>query len=104
MKLKQKKQKEHLNPWQEIKALVRQPDKGFYRQPILHINCYGQIEIENCKEILRYNEQEICLDMGLWTVSLFGDSLELCNASKGQLLLRGRVFRTEFSYGKAEEK
>ncbi len=100
--MKRKQKKNQATPWQEIKALVRQPEEGFYRQPILHINCFGQIEIENCKQILRYNEQEICLDMGLWQVSIFGDSLELCNANKGQLLLTGRVFRTEFSYGKAE--
>lgn len=96
--MKRNQKKERLNPVQIIQGIMRQPDRDFYRQPILHINCYGQIEIENCKEILQYNQQEICLDMGLWKVALFGDCLELCSATKGQLLVRGKVFRTEFSY------
>ncbi len=96
MKHKRKKQKEPVR--QILHDLIRQPDEGFYRQPVLHISCCGQIEVENCSEILLYDENQIRLDMGCWEVALFGDSLELCAASKGRLVLKGKVFRTEFSY------
>lgn len=98
--VKQKRNKQRINPIRLIKDILRQPDSDFYRQPILHINCYGQVEIENYKQIVQYTQQEICLDMGLWKVSLFGDCLELRSASKGQLLVQGKVFRTEFLYDK----
>ena len=44
------------------------------------------------------DSSQIQLDMGRWEVTLYGDGLELCAASRGQLLLQGRVLRTEFSY------
>ena len=81
-----------------LRDLFRQPTADFYAQPMLHINCYGQVQVENCREILLYDSSQIRLDMGRWEVTLYGDGLELCAASRGQLLLRGRVLRTEFSY------
>ena len=81
-----------------LRDLFRQPAADFYAQPMLHINCYGQVQVENCREILLYDSSQIQLDMGRWEVTLYGDGLELCAASRGQLLLRGRVLRTEFSY------
>lgn len=81
-----------------LRDLFRQPAADFYAQPMLHINCYGQVQVENCWEILLYDSSQIRLDMGRWEVTLYGDGLELCAASRGQLLLRGRVLRTEFSY------
>lgn len=81
-----------------IRDLFRQPAADFYAQPVLHINCHGQVQVENCREILFYDDSRIQLDMGRWDVTLYGDGLELCAASGGQLLLRGRVLRTEFSY------
>ena len=81
-----------------LRDLFRQPAADFYAQPMLHINCLGQVQVENCREILLYDSSQIRLDMGRWDVTVYGDGLELCAASRGQLLLRGRVLRTEFSY------
>lgn len=81
-----------------LKGMFRQPQPGFYHQPILHINCQGQIEVENCKEILLYNEQAVKLDMGHWEITLFGNELELCTVGKALLTLKGKVFKAEFSY------
>lgn len=81
-----------------LRDLFRQPTADFYAQPMLHINCLGQVQVENCREILLYDSSQIRLDMGRWDVTVYGDGLELCAASRGQLLLRGRVLRTEFSY------
>ena len=81
-----------------LRDLLCQPAADFYAQPMLHINCYGQVQVENCREILLYDSSQIRLDMGRWDVTVYGDGLELCAASRGQLLLRGRVLCTEFSY------
>ena len=96
MKQRSKKQKQSIRA--SLKQLVGQPGTGFYRQPMLHINCHGQIEVENCKQILFYNEQMLRLDMGRWEISLYGDELELRTVSKNLLVLLGRVFKTEFTY------
>lgn len=81
-----------------MRQIFRQPVKNFYQQPVLHINCYGQIEVENCQKIVSYNEQMIKLDMGHWEITLFGDELVLCAVSKALLVLKGKVLKTEFSY------
>lgn len=95
--MKHKKgEREHLGAI--VKGLFRQPEPGFYHQPVLHINCRGQIEVENCKEILLYNDETVRLDMGHWEIALFGSELELCSMGRALLTLRGKVFRAEFTY------
>lgn len=96
--MKRKRRAEKESPKTLVKGVFGQPQAGFYRQPVLHINCRGLVEVEGCKEILLYDEQQIRLDLGRWQVSLFGDDLRLCGVSGRLLLLKGRVFRTEFSY------
>lgn len=93
---RKKEQRERLGVM--IKELFSQPQPGFYHQPVLHINCRGQIEVENCKEILLYNEEAVRLDMGHWEISLFGNELELCSMGRALLTLKGKVFRAEFTY------
>ena len=39
-------------PKTEKVNLFAQPDKGFYRRSILHIQCGGAIEVENCRAVL----------------------------------------------------
>ena len=93
-----RKKKEHERLGDMVKGLLGQPEPGFYHQPVLHINCRGQIEVENCKEILLYNEEVVRLDLGHWEISLFGNELELCSMGRALLTLRGKVFRAEFTY------
>lgn len=83
---------------QTIKSLFAMPPADFYRQPVLHINCRGEIEVEGGAIIQLYNAQQIQLDMGRWLVTLYGDELLVQAANKRELLIRGRVFRAEFTY------
>ena len=46
MKHKRKTRRE--SPGTYLKRLVRQPPAAFYRQPVLHIQCGGQVEVEGC--------------------------------------------------------
>lgn len=81
-----------------IRDLVAQPPNDFYKQAVLHINCSGQVEIENCREILEYTPERLRLDMGRWDVELWGSDLVLCSVGGPVLTLQGRVFKTEFFY------
>ena len=81
-----------------LRGVLAGPPAGLYRQPVLHINCSGLVEIEGCRAILLYDEQQLRLDLGRWQVSLFGDGLMLESFSKTGLIIRGRVFKTEFTY------
>lgn len=83
---------------QTLQSVLAAPPAGLYRQPVLHINCSGLVEIEGCRAVLLYNEQQLKLDLGKWQVSLFGDGLMLESFSKTGLVVRGRVFKTEFTY------
>lgn len=83
---------------QTLQSILAPPPAGLYRQPVLHINCSGLVEIEGCRAVLLYNEQQLKLDLGKWQVSLFGDGLSLETFSKTGLVIRGRVFKTEFTY------
>ena len=95
--MKQKRKTKAERPGAALKRLVRQPPGGFYRQPVLHIQCGGSVEVEGCKGILLYDEHQIRLDMGGWQVSLYGDELTLCGIGGRMLTLKGRIFRAEFS-------
>ncbi len=83
---------------QTLRGVLAGPPAGLYRQPVLHINCNGLLEIEGCRAVLLYNEQQLKLDLGRWQVSLFGDGLVLETFSKTGLVIRGRIFKTEFTY------
>lgn len=83
---------------QTLRQLTGQPPREFYRQPILHINCQGQVEIENCRRILGYDSQCIRLDMGSWQVCLFGKNLRLVGITRQRMLLEGQVTTAELAY------
>lgn len=95
--MKEKRRTKRGSPGAYLKRLVRQPPAAFYRQPVVHIQCGGQVEVEGCKGVLLYDESQIRLDMGGWQVSLFGDELTLCGVGGRMLTLKGKIFRAEFS-------
>lgn len=95
--MKRKRRAKRESPGVYFKRLVGQPPAGFYRRSILHIQCGGLVEVEGCKGVLLYDENQIRLDMGGWQVSLYGDDLTLCGMGGRMLTLKGRVFRAEFS-------
>lgn len=84
------------------KFLSRLPE-GFYKQPILHINCTGEVTVENCKAVLEYEAQKLRLDMGSWDAAIWGDDLKLVGLGGSLLRVKGTVFKTELFY-KGKEK
>ena len=87
--MKQKRRAKRESPGAYFKRLIRQPPASFYHQPVLHIQCGGQVEVEGCKGVLLYDESQIRLDMGGWQVSLYGDELALCGVGGRMLTLKG---------------
>ena len=52
-------------PKAEKLNLFAQPAKGFYRRSILHIQCGGALEVENCRAVLECTEERVRLQMAL---------------------------------------
>lgn len=98
-----RKKKNRANARETISQLVAQPPSDFYRQPILHINCRGEIQVENCKAVLEYTSDQIKLDMGRWNVSIGGSDLELCSLGGPVLILKGTIFKAELFYKERAE-
>ena len=75
--------------------------KLLYGKPALHIDCTGNISIENCREIVQYNEAELLLDMGVCRVAFKGDGILVDTYQKDRITAHGRVFSVSFQ-GKDE--
>ena len=69
--------------------------------PSLHVTGRDAIVIEGCKGILLYDEKRITLDMGRFSISIYGREIELENLSKTELIIKGRV--STISYDAKEE-
>lgn len=67
---------------------------------ILHINCHGDVCIENCKSIVLYTENEVQFDMGNIIASIKGDGITIETMEKNLVTVHGRIFCAEFLYSK----
>ena len=70
-----------------------------YGQPLLHVNCKGALEIENCRAIVQYDSQRLRLDMGSMEVLIEGDDMTVGTYQKKLITVRGRIFSIRFYYG-----
>lgn len=84
-------------PRRTIKSLFAQPPLQFYAQTTLY-QCGNEMEIENFKTLLDYEDGLVRVDLGHGTLTVTGDRLEIAALEKGRLRLRGIFFKTEFSY------
>ena len=89
-------------PKTEKVNLFAQPDKGFYRRSILHIQCGGAIEVENCRAVLECTEDRVRLQMARWEVVLRGRKLQLESLNRRTLVLRGCISQISFQQAKRE--
>lgn len=60
-----------------------------YSQPWLHMNCNGNLTVENCKRVVLYTASCIILDMGAQTVTVNGSELLLRTYDKNYLTVTG---------------
>ena len=66
-------------------------------QPVLHINCRGSIEVENCSRVLEYTPQRIRLQLSERTVTVEGDALVILSLNRYVTQIRGDIYRLTFS-------
>ena len=89
-------------PRQSTLAAIRSgfvpPAADLYLGSAIHISDRGAVQIENCKGISLYDENEIEVDLGSCRVRLSGDGLVLITLTPGTIAVEGRLFRVEFFY------
>jgi len=85
-------------------SLRQMPPPDLYSRPLLHIDCRGAVQIDNCKGILLYNETAVEFAMGSTRVRLTGDALRLETVAKEIVLVRGRIFRVDFLFEDAPDR
>ncbi len=73
------------------------PDADFYTRPVLHWDCGGALEVENCRTVVEYTSEQIRLDLGSCQVQILGDGLCLGGFTGRSLLIRGTIIRIELS-------
>ena len=80
-------------------ALVRgwfaQPPAGFYGRGVLHLDCAGGMEVENCRGVLKYTDDTVELDMGRQRLCVRGEGLALAELAGRNLFVKGQVFSIE---------
>jgi sporulation protein YqfC len=76
------------------------PVDPFLDVPSVHITGRDAIIVEGCKGFLLYTENRLTLDMGDFTVSIYGSDIELQSLSRVELALVGRL--SSITYDKKE--
>ena len=82
---------------------AKQAQAALAAQPLVHLDCRGRLQVENCRGILLYSENAIELDMGAAQVRIEGDGLVMDTYQKAYITLHGRIFSVRLSE-KASEK
>lgn len=78
-----------------LRGLLGQPPAVFYRMPEFELRG-GYLFTEGCRRVLDFSPEEICLDMGNFTVSFYGRDLRIESLAGKRLIMAGRFARIEF--------
>lgn len=95
---RKKKAAERFSARQAMGLSFQQTSALLYGRPMLHINCSGSLEVENCRGILAYDEEKLKLNMGDLCVQIEGDGLMIDTYSKKLITIHGRIFAIKFFY------
>ncbi len=79
------------------------PADAFISLPAVHIYGSDEAIIENCLGIVAVEESKILLDMGDFTVGLFGKELVIESLSKSGLCVSGALSALTFDRKAADE-
>lgn len=78
-----------------LRSLVAQPPATFYRLPEFELRG-GYLVTDGCRRVLDFKPERICLDMGGFTVTLYGRALRIESLAGKRLIMAGRLERIEF--------
>ncbi len=72
-----------------------------YSSKTLHISCgeTSSLDIQNCTNILEYDDEKIKVGMGAVQLVIEGDSLVMDTLVKGCVTVHGCIFKIGFIYG-----
>lgn len=101
MKRHGRKKKRSPVPVPPLRSLIAQPSAAFYRMPEFELRG-GYLLTEGCRRVLDFSAEKICLDMGNFTVTFYGDELRIESLTGKRLVMAGHFARIEFR-GKWEE-
>ena len=93
---KRRKKRNSLKEALGLGSVVR--PEALYKQAVLHLNCRGELEAENCRGILSYDQTALVLDMGQVAVKLVGVDLMVDTYHKDLITVHGRIFSLELVY------
>ena len=78
-----------------MRGWFAQPPAGFYGRGVLHLDCAGGMEVENCRGVLKYTDDTVELDMGRQRLCVRGEGLALAELAGRNLFVKGQVFSFE---------
>ncbi len=79
-----------------VRALLRQPERDFYRLPELTIRG-GAILTDGCRKVLEFTPEKLCLDMGPLAVTFYGRGLRIESLNGKRAVVAGTVTRIDFA-------
>ena len=90
-----KKQKPKVSVKEALRASFSMPAVLELTQPVVHINCSGGLELENCGGILEYDAQRVVFCLRAYRVAVTGEALTIVSLNAHITEIRGRIFRVD---------
>ena len=69
--------------------------QALYRQAMIHFDCRGYLQAENCRGILRFDAERLVLDMGTAQLRITGLGLMVDTYHQQLITIHGRIFSVE---------
>lgn len=82
--------------------LFAQPPAAFYHLPEFDLRGKSLLT-RGCRRVLEFTPERICLDMGSFTVTFYGASLQIESLAGKSLILTGKIRRIDFANKWGEE-
>lgn len=80
-----------------LPKLFGQPPFGLYERTSLYQSEH-ELEIENYKAILLYEEDRLEVDLGESLLKIYGTDLQVISLEKNRIRLNGILLKLEYSY------
>ena len=98
----QANQKRSRQPLPSPGDLFAQPPAAFYRLPEFELRG-SSLLTRDCRRVLEFSPEKICLDMGSFTVTFYGAALQIESLTGKSLILTGKIRRIDFANKWGEE-
>lgn len=73
-----------------LRSLLAQPPEAFYRLPDFALRG-GYLSTDGCRRVLDFEPEKICLDMGNFIVTFYGQALRIESLTGKRLILAGQI-------------